>query len=177
MNGESLMNRAWEANVRVGEVIHVRGATVDVEVPAGAFTEFLDDAALTTWTAARFLPLWPKYKARMKALVEEWERERKHDRRAAEQQFHCLGAEFFHRHCPKQFLVRIEHQVQRCIKPGARFPLGSWASGWGYLQSVWLLADTVEEAIEEGIEIADVQRREAFQVAKKGAKRAKAGAL
>ncbi|WP_313253237.1 hypothetical protein [Stenotrophomonas sp.] len=161
-NRVELLDRMYEAGVRIGEILHLVGMAADTESPAGPFAEFIEtELASTDGACQPIFRQWPEFKAALQSFERAFlDTKNELGRRHAETMFREEVAAHLLRYCPTPFIVKIEWQIADCVSTGERFPLGTWRMGWGYYGSEWILAATIDEAICEAIRRADGQRLE-----------------
>lgn len=157
-----LLDRMYQAGVRIGEIIHLVGMAADTESPASPFAEFIETELASTDGACQPIFLqWPEFMAALQSFERAFlESTKELGRRDAETMFREEVAAYLLRHCPTPFIVKIEWQIADCIRTGECFPVGTWRMGWGFYGSEWILAANLDEAIGEAIRRADARRLE-----------------
>lgn len=168
---EESMPHPQQAGVRVAEAlfdIEARLATI-IYLPAAhdgedcceSLDEFIEDDIDNPLMVKEIERNWPGFGELVRSRLDEDEVGGGRSMRRA------VALELLQHECPKPFLVRYEHTMKSCLirRKGDRYPLGTWRSGWGFYTGGWLLAANMNEAVKRVIEIAEAQRREAWDEA------------
>ena len=152
---DALAERLYDAEARLGQIIFLPAAH-DGETAIQLLEDFILDDFAEDHTALEFERKWPGFREAM-AL---WYKDDIRDRREQV----AVAIDLIQSRCPMTYLIRVEYTIKECIGRSAedKFPCGGWRGGWGYYSTQWILAGTVEEACERVIELADAQRRKAW---------------
>lgn len=154
---DKLAERLFDLQSQIGMVILLPAAH-DGERATPALQEFIDSDINEDYVIAEFERVWPGFGA-MLAKVDT--KQEDYFRRAA-----ILDLLQFR--CPAPYIVQVEFTLKECIGRSAKdeYPCGTYRCGWGYYTSRWILSPTVEAAAERALELADQQKRQAWEKAK-----------
>ena len=155
-----IAERLFDVEARLGKIIYLpaahdgQNAVQDLE---DFITEDIEDANVSS----EFERSWPGFAAEKNTFYNFNDEMSDRDR-----VMHAL--DFLQSYCPAPFLVNIEFTIKTITRRGAdaNYPSGSYLGGWGHYRTQWLLASTIEEACERAIELADAQRRTAWDACK-----------
>lgn len=148
----NLMERAFDAGVRVAYVLHVQGAMVDSEQLDDEVRDFLLEIDEETKTLEKG---WPSIRSDLVL-----DRELGDD---SEDFLTSLRADCTLRLCPTTFLVRVAETSWECLKAARSEGCGSWRSRGYYLK--WYAVNEIEEAFRLGVESAEERRRKSWEKA------------
>lgn len=166
-----LAERAYEANVRLGHILHIPFMMIDPEGIPEELADFIDDD-LDDRVIAQLLPVCPDLDKVVKDAWAEYEEEKQHSgHRDASRYRRYNIADFIRRRLTVPYIVCIEFQIVRYHSRDERFPLGSLSSGWGYTKLDWVGAKSPEDAIRQGIRISLAHQKEAWAAAPERAKK------
>lgn len=157
-SSQALGERLWDAQARLGKIIYLPAAH-DGEIACEDLAEFIVEEMHEDYVAREFGRLWPEFRyLRDDAFYEDDD-----DRGRI-----ASALDMIQSHCKLPYLVRIEHTIKESLRDAMKeteYPFGTWRAGWSYSRCVWTLAHSVEQAAERAIELAEAQRREAWDAA------------
>lgn len=136
------LEKLYDATVRIERIIYLAGAMAATDAFSDDLNDFLDEEDDVITKCLGGIPEWVDLTARNSERADwvwEWLR----------------GAGKF------GFLVRFATPVMKPVSKGAR------SYSWGYYNTEWVYAESVDEAVEKGLAWAEVMR--ADEDAKSGA--------
>ncbi len=155
---EPIAERLFNVEARLGKVIYLPAAH-DGEKCIEDLEDFFFRDIESDSVASEFERYWPGFNASIEQFYGANEDLGDRDRIP-------ILLDFLQSFCPALFLVRAEFTIKKITSRSGDYPCGSYLSGWGYYRTQWLLSNTIEEACERAIELADAQRRTAWDACK-----------
>lgn len=153
-------------DMRIAKVMHVQGAIVcGGESLPDEMQEFLDDQTdLLREQAEKWKPgegaQW------VDNALEAYERERKEDRRGAQEMFTESMVDLLRILCPNTFIVAIDWAMAKCVMADPeREDLGTWQQGFGYYRTSYFFVDSIPEAVSQCITLVKERRRAQWRLA------------
>lgn len=141
----------YEADARIGAMLHIPSMAVDPEALPGALERFVDEE-LEGDTLTAFDEVCPG----LRSVVESAWRNYEAGGNVAFRRFDI--ADRLQRCLQVPYAVCVQYQLSRCISRGKSFPLGSWVGGWGCYANVWVPACSIEVAVRKATALADAYR-------------------
>ncbi len=157
---ETIAERMFNVEARLGKIICLPAAH-DGEHAIQDLEDFITDDIDDENVASEFERNWPGFAAAKEQFC-------KFDDELSDRERVPLVLDFLQSSCPALLLVSAEFTIKKITRRDAdgNYPSASYLSGWGYYRTQWMLASTIEEACERAIELADAQRRTAWDACK-----------
>jgi hypothetical protein len=157
------LEQMWDNELRISHIFHIQGALTGGEQLPDEFQGFLEDfdwgPKFEEWMPGKGATMFENMKV-------EWQRERKHDRRGANEMFREAICDVLMHRCPATFVVVIDRALPKCVRANpARPGLGTFHAGFGcYRPDEWF-TDSISEAVEKSLALAIEHRRATWQEA------------
>lgn len=154
-----IAQRLFDAEARLGAIIFLPAAH-DGETAIDSLQEFIDEDIEEKNVQRELMLVWPDFGEMFSRYIQN--DEDVYFRR-------CAVLDLMQSHCPVPYLVKVEYTHKELVSrtDGDEYPYGTYRSGWGRSQWTWVLAQTVEDACDRAVAIAEQQKREAWDAFKK----------
>jgi hypothetical protein len=149
---DELLEQAYEFNVRVEQILHIPTMITDSESVCDPLKEFIEQ------DITDHVDVISPFCRNLKALVEDYDED--DDRYWAQDVAHYLF-----QNLTAPYLIQVAYQVRKYRYKQDPFPCGTMVSGWGYYQTKWVVANSPEDGLEQGIEMAKAHVQKAWDEA------------
>lgn len=125
---QETLDQAFDSGVRIGRLIHIQSALLDIGSPSQDFVDFFEygeDVQIISDIDSD--------------PIQSFDYE------------DCEGMAEYMSDRPEPFLAMIQYQIPICTRASEKYENSSWQTSWGYYKSKWVLAESIETALSFGI--------------------------